>query len=111
MSLTATLLNNSPVKLPKGRVITHSMDNRSAAGEQQADPRNRADKKTSAANTELIFHAIAAGADSTKAIADATGLGKSTIQRALVALENWPTGARILRTKSYRANSFIAINA
>lgn len=97
MSLTAALLHNQPITLPKGRRRTHRIDDtpiRRAA--KHATPR-RERFNTSADNCEAVYTAILAGHNTISALYDATGLGKTTLWRAVGQLETWPTGQRIAR--------------
>lgn len=109
MSLTATLLFNQPIKLPNGRRRTHNMDARRrydpTAGRLDYNARNAA---TKAANIERVFNAIADGHDTVETILAAVGLSKSTVQKAINNLEDWPGGARIKRTTG-RTHRFVVV--
>jgi len=100
MSLTAHLLFREPTRLPKGRIRTHNLDSqrRDAPTADQVEHAAR-NTQTRLANVEKVFNAIAAGHCSTVPIEDATGLSKSTVQKALHGREDWPGGGRIVRTR------------
>lgn len=115
MSLTTTLLHGDPeamrqlIKaLPKGRRRTHKIDDRPAvpAVKAKASGPHWKAKTTSADNCETVCAAIAAGARTVRDIVDATGLGKTTIWRAIMQLEAWPTGPRIERDINRKPTSF-----
>lgn len=100
MSLTETLLFNKPVRLPNGQRLTHNMDSR-----RRYNARNAA---TKAANIDRVFNAIADGHDTVETILAAVGLSKSTVQKAINNLEDWPGGARIKRTTG-RTHRFVVV--
>ena len=101
MSLTAHILFGRPTRLPAGRIRTHNPDTRRHAATTPAEIDNAArNAETRLANVENVFNAIADGHISTIAIEDATGLSKTTVQKALHELEDWPSGPRIVRIRS-----------
>ncbi len=108
MSLTATLLHNHPIALPKGRRRTHYIDKPPA---RPVVTKTYIDRGTSAKNVELAFAAIGAGHRTVAAISHATGLGRATIQRAVTQLEEWPDGPRIDRDRSKRPHKFTPSHA
>lgn len=103
MSLTATLLHNQPITLPKGRRRTHYIEKPAV---RQVASKPWVDRGTSAKNVERAFAAIRAGSLTVSDIHHATGLGKSTVQRAVTQLEEWPEGPRIDRDRSKRPHKF-----
>jgi len=103
MSLTAHLLFGKPTRLPKGRIYTHNPDARRLAALTVAQQDNAArSAATKLANIERVFNAIADGVDSIIDISDKTGLSEATVKKLLHELEDWPSGARIVRTKGQK---------
>lgn len=118
MSLTATLLHNEPEalrqlvrSLPKGRRRIHKIEDKAAAPASKKPSVDWRIKTTSAENCAHTLAAIIAGARTVRDIQDATGLGKTTIWRAVNQLEAWPTGPRIVRDHNHKPARFTAIHA
>lgn len=112
MSLTATVLHNLPITLPKGRRITHRIEDRKPLGRVVLVTTARLPvKTTSPENCERTYAAIAEGCRTVRAIQDATGLGKTTIWRAINQLEAWPTGPRITRDQNRKPSQFSPAHA
>lgn len=97
MSLTATLLHNQPITLPKGRRRRHKIDDTPIRRAAEHTRQLRERFNTSAENCEAVFSAILAGARTISDLRNVTGLGKTTLWRAVGQLEAWPTGPRIAR--------------
>ena len=112
MSLTATVLHNLPITLPKGRRITHRFEDSKPATRVVLVATARLPvKTTSHENCERTHAAIVAGCRTVRAIQDATGLGKTTIWRAINQLEAWPTGPRITRDQNRKPSQFSPAHA
>ena len=90
MSLTATILLNQPIRLPRGRKRLISSD-------FQRKSESARNSTTRLANVELVFNAIADGHTTIRAIDAAVVLSVVTVQKALNELEDWPGGPRIVR--------------
>lgn len=90
MSLTATLLLNRPIRLPRGR-------KRLVSSDFQRKNESARNSTTRLANVELVFNAIVDGHTTIRAIEDAIVLSRLTVQKALNELEAWPSGPRIVR--------------
>jgi hypothetical protein len=81
MSLTATLLLNQPITLPRGRARPpHYLDGKSAAHASRSNGSEN-NAKTMQENAESVRAAIAAGCTRIDDLVDATGLSKSTVQK------------------------------
>ena len=89
MSLTATLLLNKEVALPKGRRHTRLMDARRVReGDPANDERYRKNREIKAANVAAVLEAVRAGAQTRSQICAATGIGRTTVHFALHDLED-----------------------
>ena len=108
MSLTATLLHNHPITLPKGRRRTHHIE---PLRPSSPPAKSWQEKGTADKNVELTFAAIVAGRKTVADIRADVGLGKATILRAVTQLEAWPDGPRIERDRSRRPHTFTPTNA
>lgn len=108
MSLTATILHNHPITLPKGRRRTHHIEPLRPCS---APAKPWQEKCTSDKNVELTFAAIAAGRKTVADIRADIGIGKATILRAVTQLEAWPDGPRIERDRSRRPHTFTPTHA
>ncbi|MBK7424520.1 MAG: hypothetical protein IPJ48_16365 [Propionivibrio sp.] len=62
--------------------------------------------KVSAAAIERVFVAVQAGMRTTNEIGDRMLMSVTVVQRALIALEDWPTGPRVRRIKAFPAHRF-----
>lgn len=90
MSLTATLLLGTPIRLPRGR-------KRLISGDKPGKTESARNSITRLANVERVFNAIADGHTTICAIEDETGISTVTVQKALHELEDWPGAPRIVR--------------
>ena len=88
-SLTAALLFNHPVQLPKGIKRLHRMDSAAEYQRQINDANAARAEATRLANVESVFALVASGVDTIGAIHDEVGLSITTVQKALIELENW----------------------
>ena len=64
------------------------------------------DSKVSAAAIERVFVAVQAGMKTVNEIGDRMLMSVTVVQRALIALEDWPGGPRVKRIKASRAHRF-----
>ena len=107
MSMTAHLLFQQKTQLPSGSSRVHRM------GEKWVDETAKAprmiDSKVSAAAIERVFVAVQAGMRTTNEIGDRMLMSVTVVQRALIALEDWPGGPRVRRIKSFPAHQFEVI--
>lgn len=123
MSLTTTLLHADPESLrqlikalPKGRVRKNKIDDSERAPGKSDRPKKASGKHlkaktTSPENCEIVHSTIAAGARTVRDIQCATVLCKTTIWRAIMQLEAWPTGPRIERDSNGKPAQFTAYHA
>ena len=107
MSMTAHLLFQQKTQLPSGNSRVHRM------GGQWVDETTETpriiDSKVSAAAIERVFVAVQAGMRTTNEIGDRMLMSVTVVQRALIALEDWPTGPRVRRIKAFPAHRFEVI--
>ena len=64
------------------------------------------DSKVSSASVERVYDAVKAGLRTTNAIADKLIMSVTVVQRALITLEDWPSGPRVKRIRSFPAHQF-----
>jgi len=95
MSLTATVLFGHPVRFPDGTVSRNDMDKPRRGPSQPVAVYRKKQAKGRAANLDRLVAAIAAGARTMQAAAEATGLSLSMVKKALPELEDQ---GRIVRT-------------
>lgn len=96
MSLTATLLLKQPITLPVGTLRCISSDDRRRAHVTK-------NEEIRTANTELVFSAIEAGAETIAVISRYANLSELTVQKAVNDLED---NGRIVRDKSKPKHRF-----
>jgi len=98
-SLTGALLHRTAFQLPTGRLQTQTPERQKRnCTPAQADEAAR-NAQTKANNIEHVYNTIADGVDTIPKLVPATGLSRSTVYFAIEALEDWPGGSRIERTK------------
>lgn len=90
MSLTATLLFNQPIRLPRGR-------HRLISSEGEVNTKRARNSTTYLANVEIVYNAIADGCTTIYDIEIVTDISRVTLWKALRELEAWPDGPRIVR--------------
>lgn len=103
MSLTAHLLFSNPTTLPAGKARIHRMGGKWV---DEVEGFRVPDCKVSAPSVERVYIAVKSGLRTTNAIADGMLMSVTVVQRALIALEDWPSGPRVRRIKSFPAHQF-----
>jgi hypothetical protein len=104
MSMTAHLLFQQKTQLPSGNSRVHRMGGKWV--DETAKAPRMIDSKVSAAAIERVFVAVQAGMRTTNEIGDRMLMSVTVVQRALIALEDWPTGPRVRRIKAFPAHRF-----
>lgn len=100
MSLTATLLHNAPIHLPKGRSQFHYME-----GKAPPTPMHHDERGTTLENVDLVFAHINDETNTVMLIAQKTGLSKNTVLRAIRQLETDSDGPLIVRDRRTKPNT------